>query len=780
MLTCRRATDYVCARHGVTSAVGNDFRRDKKQKSEGETQSISFTNFLVVVNGTTNATKAIHTHIIQPMILKRQFNLWLCLALAPTNVAFLPQHIYRNDGVSSSSLDMTATLFPKTDSNEFKDIDIADVLHQAEQALMVAQDNLPSSTSIDKEWTEIQEMQKEIETRMGDKKPKNTPQFFQTIGNSFSQQVKGAIDFAHHTTDNKKDLSKVPEKMLKAVRTRANEGMEELVHKASVDIEEFKAKANSEMKTAPRKLETTLKKAATTEDVKKSSVRAFHAAKAFLGSKQVRQASSSAAKAIRDGLESPVMKALQSHAANELMDTIKKPTQQPALMDVSERDIDISDVLAEAEAALMIAETSTEPVSSAAATKTQKTTSSLFQAFRNKPMQRPQLHNVGERNIDIDDVLAKAKAALMAAESVESAPKEQNEEKRENALNNVFESVLAPKTAQQMIDVSSRDIDISDVLAEAEAALKIAESVETSVSLPSVVATTPVSLEIGEPDSSASWQKSGIGAQKWEQVKSFVKLQNEQTSPIRKSNRAILVHNLSEFMILQQEVTITSRDEIALFVKLQNERMSPVRKANRAVLTYNLKESAIMHKELLIAACRGISFYIKQQNEKMSPVRKANRGILAYTMVQSIVVQIESLRFAWDKIILFAKMQEKRMRPIRSNNRVNLVHTLSQFFQLERELVLEGRAKTSRKWAQAMVYLKLQHERMIPIRSTNRGILAHNLSEFWLLQRDLWSSSRQLLSKASTKLSQTAKELREQLKEDYEAPPPEAFLMGQF
>lgn len=710
------------------------------------------------------------------MILKRQFKVWLCLAVVHTNVAF-QQH------APPSCLDMTATLMPKN-NNVFKDIDIDDVLAQTEQALMAAKVILPSSAtvSIEKEWSDIHEMQKEIDTMVGgDEKKKKESSLLQKIGVSFSQKVLEAIEFAHHTKESEEELSKVPERMIKAVQTRANEGIEELVRKANGDLEEFTSKANHdihELKAAPQKLESTLKKTVTTDNMKKAPGRAFHAAKAFLGSKKVQQASSYAAKAIKDGLESSEMKALQSHAANALLDTMKPPKQpkQP-LMDVSDRYIDISDVLAEAEAALMAAESTTESAPPMKKEKSKDMSSNLFQSFMNPKKQR-QLVDVSDRDIDISDVLAEAEAALMAAETAEAAPEAKHEKSKVKSAN-FLQSCMKPK--EQVIDVSERDIDISDVLAEAEAALMIAESAQTSASSPSVEKTT-LSSELGEKKSSVAWQKTGrdMVAQKWAQIMMFLKLQNDRMSPIRKSNRAILVHNLSDFMQLQKDFLITSRDEIALFVKLQNERLSPIRKSNRVILAHTLKESAIMQKELLITARDKIALFMKMQNDKLSPVRKANRAALAHTLSESVLLQIELLGTARDRIELFVKMQNERMRPIRSSNRINLAHTLSQFLLLQRALLLEGCEQTTLKWSQTMLYLKLQNERMKTNRNANRAILAHNLSELWLLKKGIWNTSRQTIAEISTKLSQIVPALRATLAEDYESPPPEAFLLGEF
>jgi hypothetical protein len=183
---------------------------------------------------------------------------------------------------------------------------------------------------------------------------------------------------------------------------------------------------------------------------------------------------------------------------------------------------------------------------------------------------------------------------------------------------------------------------------------------------------------------------------------------------------------------------------------------------------------------LLITARDKIALFMKMQNDKLSPVRKANRAALAHTLSESVLLQIELLGTARDRIELFVKMQNERMRPIRSSNRINLAHTLSQFLLLQRALLLEGCEQTTLKWSQTMLYLKLQNERMKTNRNANRAILAHNLSELWLLKKGIWNTSRQTIAETSTKLSQIVKALRATLTEDYESPPPEAFLLGEF
>eukprot|EP00980_Cylindrotheca_fusiformis_P007992 scaffold1704_cov105-Cylindrotheca_fusiformis.AAC.3 len=179
-----------------------------------------------------------------------------------------------------------------------------------------------------------------------------------------------------------------------------------------------------------------------------------------------------------------------------------------------------------------------------------------------------------------------------------------------------------------------------------------------------------------------------------------------------------------------------------------------------------------MPKEALHSALARAALYIQHQNDRRSPVRKSNRAILAYTLVQSIIMQRRLLKAA----VVCAKSRNDQMQPIRVSNRKNIVHTLFHVFLLQRELLLEGRDQIVR----TLLYLKLQNERMMPIRAANRSILVSNLSELWVLQLDLWDSSRQFLAKTPPILSQAVKVVRETFTEDFEPPPPEAFLMGQF
>eukprot|EP00980_Cylindrotheca_fusiformis_P007993 scaffold1704_cov105-Cylindrotheca_fusiformis.AAC.4 len=446
------------------------------------------------------------------MILSRKFNIWLCLALAPTNVALLPRNLFRGDSrASTSSLDMTLSILPRPEKKELKEIDIDDVLSQTEYALMAAKDVLPSSSSLDKEWSDIQQMQQEIDAIVADKKKKQAP-FFRKIESSVSD-MQEEIEFAHSTKINKK---------------------------------------NAVSRTSAKRMAT--------ESVKKVSGQAFDAAKAFFGSKEVQQASSFAAKAIQDGLKSAEMMAA----------TMNKPSQpqQPTLVDVSERDIDISDVLAEAESALKAAEIKAKPVSSMQSTQsTKKQTTNILKSLLSKPEKTPQLVDVSDRNIDIDNVLAEVEAALIAAATTETKTEDGRQDEPPSNP-----SVMEPRIQQPIVDVSDRDIDISNVLAEAKAALKIAETVHKSAApTPTVHSTEAASSAFGATKSSAAWQKSNsMIARKWAHVVLSLKLQNDRASPIRKSNRAILVYNLSQLMLLHQQFLSKSSDGIALFVKLQN------------------------------------------------------------------------------------------------------------------------------------------------------------------------------------------------------------------
>ena len=195
-------------------------------------------------------------------------------------------------------------------------------------------------------------------------------------------------------------MSRVPEVMM----ATANEHLEELkasptklITKAQHDLEDWRRQANHELRAAPKLLEDTFKKTMTSDNLKKASMSVFSA----------------------------------------IADTAKAK-QKRSQIDLSKRDIDISDVLLEAEAALELAgivDTSLESSKTKQEQKGKAKHENIFQTIQNQAKatimntKKSEMIDISNRDIDISDVLAEAEAAHMAAESSENKMKTSSIEK---------------------------------------------------------------------------------------------------------------------------------------------------------------------------------------------------------------------------------------------------------------------------------------------------------------------------------------------------------------
>jgi hypothetical protein len=278
----------------------------------------------------------------------RQFQLWLALALAaPSSLAFSPTSpSIRHD----KPLDMTATL----DISTRQEIDISDVLAQAEAALMMAQESVPNSETMDKELVKFSKMQTDMEASIkwatenasGEAQMVATAmagsaigvvagsplvlgaalgyagsqiyedekkrEMLEKLGAKITEQLHGAIEFAKTEIENEEDPSKIPEKMLQAVQLRTNAGLEDVNH------------ALEEAKNVPTNIMSMVKGAMESEDLKQAPGRAFSAFKGFWESDEVKAMSSSTMKALKASLESDEMKALQNRASKAVKDSLAK------------------------------------------------------------------------------------------------------------------------------------------------------------------------------------------------------------------------------------------------------------------------------------------------------------------------------------------------------------------------------------------------------------------------------------------------------------------------
>jgi hypothetical protein len=276
------------------------------------------------------------------MNLQQQLKLWLFLASASTSLA------YTNNAATTHPLDLTVSLDPSIINN---DIDISDVLLEAEAALKAAQGTLQSS-SIGKEIMNLSQMQIDMENifkmdsttssspssqdqmittavvgsalgvvvgsplvlgaalgiagshLMEGENAEQTRKLLENAGKGIATQLQGAIEFAQQQIEAEEDPSKIHEKMLLAFEAKLNNDL-------------------AEVKTAPTQLINAFKGALESEDLKAAPGRAFNAFRGFLGSAEVKQAQSRAFKAFQDSLESDEVKGLQKRAAQALKETLK-------------------------------------------------------------------------------------------------------------------------------------------------------------------------------------------------------------------------------------------------------------------------------------------------------------------------------------------------------------------------------------------------------------------------------------------------------------------------
>lgn len=288
------------------------------------------------------------------MNLQRQLQLWLVLALtAPCTLAFQHQK-------------------PKP---ALKEIDIGDILSQAQAALETAQESSPSSEITSEELLQLIQVQTEAKNEaipeqqisldqdqltntaiagvafgaltgnplmigaalgyagshlMEGENAEKTMKQIDEWRQGLSKSVHGTIELAHETIEKEGDLTKLPEKVIQGMFVaKATEDIESLKAKPSELINELKNALNVEnLKDAPsRALENvkqTLESDEFQEEMKQAPGRAFNAFTAFLSSEEVQKAQKSAMKAMKETLESEEVKALKDRASQALQDSIKK------------------------------------------------------------------------------------------------------------------------------------------------------------------------------------------------------------------------------------------------------------------------------------------------------------------------------------------------------------------------------------------------------------------------------------------------------------------------
>jgi uncharacterized membrane protein YeaQ/YmgE (transglycosylase-associated protein family) len=271
----------------------------------------------------------------------------LCFFLAlgaSGNLAFTPAPPSKNP----THADMIAT----TAGFNKHDFDISEILAQTEAALQLAAEAMPRCMTTGKDLTNIAQLQADIKEESADVRTlvkstqrqdemvaaavgsaalgvvvgsplvigaalgyagskllegesgKQTKEILGMVGKTVSTQLQGAYHFAHEQLENEKDLSKVSEKVLKALQAKADN----LSH---------------EIQESPQQMARAFKEALESEDLKESPGRAMKAFRGFLNSDEVKSAQARALEAFKQGMQSEEMKALQSRASQALKETVE-------------------------------------------------------------------------------------------------------------------------------------------------------------------------------------------------------------------------------------------------------------------------------------------------------------------------------------------------------------------------------------------------------------------------------------------------------------------------
>ncbi|CAJ1941199.1 unnamed protein product [Cylindrotheca closterium] len=775
----------------------------------------------------------------------------LCvLTWTPTNQGFLPagHHDYYSSRSHSTTTAVSRSSTPLYYvSKGFNDIDIDDVLAQTEQALMLAQDNLSSSdsSSIERELSNISKMQKELgnDNHSKSMKKKKTNVKSQTIASpkASSQSIFGnwvqkathKMKPANATADQKevkKEESAKAKHQSTVIKENFHKKFQQASHSAgkviqdgleSKELDDLKKKATKTIMDSISKHKN--KKTNKLIDVSDRDIDITDVLAEAEAALLAAESMELTLPAKKDEEKKPKAKTSFFSSMVTSKESTKVDKKKNKLIDISDRDIDITDVLAEAEAALLAAESkeSALPAKKDEEKKPKAKTSFFSSIVTSKEStkvdkKKNKLIDISDRDIDITDVLAEAEAALLAAESKESAlPAKKDEEKRPKAKTSFFSSKVTSKESTkvdttngnvndvvgeamasmsetipektppikkepkqqsgknfkgppEMIDISDRETDISNVMAEAEAALMRAESANAALSTSVPEAATEAVLP---PHST---KDGSMLSQKWsDSIIAALNQWNEGAAPIRKSNRAILLYNMVQFMIVHRDLVAAAVTQSAMFMQSQNHRLSPIRKKNRSNVAHTTVQFAVLHKILVIEAAQAAMKFAQNQNQKIRPIRKANRDALVRTFVQSILLHKILAIGARHGIASWVRAQNAWMAPIRVKNRQNLTHSLSRFLLLQRHLFRYAKANLAVWWS-------LESKRMAANRGINRDIISHDLVEAMKVQKNFHQGLRAAPSNLSAILSRVLAILLEQIKEDAQPSTPESVLESTF
>lgn len=189
-------------------------------------------------------------------------------------------------------------------------VDISDVMAEIEGALQSAQEALPqssssSSSSIENDIADIAALQRKMEQLELENYQNTAPSQGEFVASSVLAKsamnvvlgVGKALEFAQEQIEAEDDLTKIPQKVMNVVQTKANETYQDF--RTGRTFQDLLAYLNSEE----------FKKEA--KDLKDLSEKAFMTVKAGLESDEMKSFQKQTVKAMKDGWESDERKELQ-------------------------------------------------------------------------------------------------------------------------------------------------------------------------------------------------------------------------------------------------------------------------------------------------------------------------------------------------------------------------------------------------------------------------------------------------------------------------------------
>ena len=187
-------------------------------------------------------------------------------------------------------------------------VDISDVMAEIEGALQSAQEALPqssSSSSIENDIADIADLQRKMEQLELENYQNTAPSQGEFVASSVLAKsamnvvlgVGKALEFAQEQIEAEDDPTKIPQKVMAAVQTKANETYQDF--RTGRTFQDLLAYLNSEE----------FKKEA--KDLKDLSEKAFMTVKAGLESDEMKSFQKQTVKAMKDGWESDERKELQ-------------------------------------------------------------------------------------------------------------------------------------------------------------------------------------------------------------------------------------------------------------------------------------------------------------------------------------------------------------------------------------------------------------------------------------------------------------------------------------